>query len=114
MSPSADRRKSDRDRRDAPRAPLVAAVREPDAPHLYLSQDVSAHGMTVLRPDEEEMPARTPLRVEFELPGGRFVRALARVASDRAGGRFRRTGLEFVRIERVDAVLVDAFVRSRG
>ncbi|HJZ86918.1 MAG TPA: PilZ domain-containing protein [Polyangia bacterium] len=94
-----DRRRASRDRRDAPRVPLVAAVRHAGAPRFFLSQDLSARGMTILRPDTDALQVRSPLEVEFELPGGRFVRALARVAHDCAGGRCRRTGLEFMRVE---------------
>jgi hypothetical protein len=56
--------------------------------------------MTVLRADDEELAARTAIQIEFELPGGRFVRALARVTHDEGedGGRLRRTGLEFLHI----------------
>jgi PilZ domain len=102
----------ERDRRGAPRAPLVAAVRDARAARLFLSQDVGARGMSVLRPDDCGLAPRTPLDVEFELPGGAFLRVRARVTSDHAGGRCRRTGLEFVGIDGADARLVDAFVRA--
>jgi PilZ domain-containing protein len=109
-----DRRRTDRgDRRAAPRAPLIAAVRDADAARLFLSQDLGARGMSVLRPEDAKFAPQTPLHVEFELPGGPFVRVLARVTSDRAGGRCRRTGLEFVAIDREQATLLDAFVRAR-
>ena len=108
-----DRRRQERDRRCVPRAPLIAAVRDPDAARLFLSQDLGTRGMCVLRPDDAGLRPQTPLHVEFELPGGPFLRVLARVTSDHAGGRCRRTGLEFVAILREHATLLDAFVRAR-
>ena len=110
-----DRRRTDRgDRRGVPRAHLIASVRDADASRLFLSQDLGARGMCVLRPDDTGFPPRTPLQVEFELPGGPFLRVLARVTSDHAGGRCRRTGLEFVSMDREQSTLLDAFVRARG
>jgi hypothetical protein len=55
--------------------------------------------MTVLAPAGESLGAADPLQVEFELPGGRFVRALCRVANEQVGVRFRRTGLRFLQVE---------------
>jgi hypothetical protein len=69
--------------------------------------------MSILRPDDAGFAPRTPLHVEFELPGGPFLRVLARVTSDHAGGRCRRTGLEFVAVDGDHATLLDAFVHSR-
>jgi hypothetical protein len=100
-----DRRRGD-ERRRSPRQPLVATVLGyPDDdptpfPRLFLSQDVSARGMAILRPGvDAELGESTQLELAFELPGGGFVRARARVTSDGPGGRWRRTGLEFVALE---------------
>src|SRR5262245_5898915 len=105
-----DRRRMERDRRSAPRTPLIASVRDSAASRLFLSQDLGARGMSVLRPEDAGFSPRTPLHVEFELPGGPFLRVLARVTSDRAGGRCRRTGLEFVAQSHEQIRLLDAFV----
>src|SRR5262249_39779129 len=100
------------DRRRGPRAPLVAAVRSPQGPQLFLSQDLSPRGMTVLRAEEAALAARTSLQIEFELPGCGFVRVLARVAHDGQQGGLRRTGLEFLHLSAEQSALVAGYVES--
>jgi hypothetical protein len=91
---------------------LVASVRNESTPQLFLSQDIGPCGMTVLRPDGSALAERTPLRVEFELPGGAAVRARARVAYDRGSGRWRRMGLEFTGIDPKEAAMLSRFFRG--
>lgn len=112
MELEGERRRSSEDRRKAPRRMHVAAVREAIGRRVYLTRDVSCQGIAVLRADDRVLPAETPLAIEFELPGGHMIRAVARVAHDAAGPRFRQTGFEFIRLERRERDYLDAFVRG--
>jgi c-di-GMP-binding flagellar brake protein YcgR len=98
-----DRRVSSRDRRQAVRAPLTAAVvqRSGDSVQLAQASNIGELGMTV-RYVGDGAPAhlpRTPVALTFQLPGAdKVIEARAEVVFDRSDGAYRTAGFRFSRI----------------
>lgn len=94
-----ERRRSERDRREDWRVPVVCAVRNMVAGRLYLGQaeDIGPGGITLRRPRDLPVVPQTPITLTFDLPGTRATIDLdGFVVSDRRTGSFRRTGIRFV------------------
>lgn len=94
-----ERRRSERDRRESGRVPVVCAVRNTVAGRLHLGQaeDIGVGGMTLRRPRDVPVLPETPITMTFDLPGSRAtIDVDGRVVSDRRRGGFRRTGVRFV------------------
>jgi hypothetical protein len=94
-----ERRRSERDRREVGRVPVVCAVRNTVAGRLYLGQaeDIGPGGMTLRRPRDVPVVPQTPITMTFALPGMRAtIDVDGLVVSDRRIGYFRRTGIRFV------------------
>jgi hypothetical protein len=94
-----ERRRSDRDRRENWRVPVVCAVRNTVAGRLYLGQaeDIGPGGITLRRPRDVPVKPHTPITVTFDIPGTRTTLDLdGLVVSDLRDGSFRRTGIRFV------------------
>ncbi len=96
---AVDRRRGERERRAALRAPAVFAVKSEGEGTLWLGQaeDVGPGGLTMRRPED---PALTPgmgLTLTFSLPGEQtLVSTHAVVVSDLLVGSCRRTGVRFL------------------
>lgn len=87
------------DRRRAARTPAVFAVKEylAGAVELCQAEDINPSGMTIRRTRDAVPGLRTPVELEFDLPGcGREIAAEAVVVNDTFDGSFRRTGVKFV------------------
>jgi hypothetical protein len=94
-----ERRRSECDRRETWRIPVVCAVRNTVAGRLYLGQaeDVGPGGITLRRPRDLPVRPRTPITLTFELPGTQTTLDFdGLVVTDRRAGFFRRTGVRFV------------------
>ena len=94
-----ERRRSERDRRESWRVPVVCAVRNTVEGRLYLGQaeDIGPGGITLRRPRDTPVRPRTPITMTFDLPGTRTTLDLdGFVVSDMRNGSFRRTGIRFV------------------
>jgi len=121
------------DRRGSGRLPFIAAVRqeagtlpgggEPPAFALHLSQarNLGLCGMQVRRrahAAEGDLPARTRLRLCFQLPdGGQLLRLHAEVVFDRQEERdapYRLTGLRFADLPEETAARLRSFIGSMG
>jgi hypothetical protein len=94
-----ERRRSERDRRESWRIPVVCAVRNTIDGRLYLGQaeDIGPGGITLRRPRDLPVLPRTPITMTLDLPGTRATLDLdGLVVTDRRTGFFRRTGVRFV------------------
>jgi hypothetical protein len=94
-----ERRRSERDRRESWRVPVVCAVRNSVGGGLYLGQaeDIGPGGITLRRPRGLPVVPRTPITLTFDIPGTRTTLDLdGLVVTDRRSGSFRRTGIRFV------------------
>jgi hypothetical protein len=94
-----ERRRSERDRRESWRVPVVCAVRNTVEGRLYLGQaeDIGPGGITLRRPRGVPVGPRTPITMSFDIPGTRTTLDLdGLVVTDRRSGSFRRTGIRFV------------------
>ena len=94
-----ERRRSERDRRESGRVPVVCAVRNQVAGRLYLGQaeDIGPGGMTLRRPRDLPVLPQTPITMTFALPGTQAtIDVDGLVVSDRRTSYFRRTGIRFV------------------
>jgi hypothetical protein len=94
-----ERRRSERDRRESWRVPVVCAVRNTVEGRLGLGQaeDIGPGGITLRRPRDLPVAPRTPIALTFDLPGTRTTLELhGLVVTDRRRGSFRRTGIRFV------------------
>lgn len=94
-----ERRRSECDRRENWRVPVVCAVRNTVAGRLYLGQaeDIGPGGITLRRPRDLPVVPQTPITLTFDLPGTRAtIDVDGLVVSDRRSGSFRRTGIRFV------------------
>jgi hypothetical protein len=94
-----ERRRSERDRRESWRVPVVCAVRNQVAGGLYLGQaeDIGPGGITLRRPRGLAVLPRTPITLTFDIPGTQTTLDLdGLVVTDRHSGFFRRTGIRFL------------------
>jgi hypothetical protein len=96
-----DRRRADRERRQARRVAAVfaVAVRRPAESHVQLGQaeDIAPCGMTLRWPGDVAPAPESAVALSFELPGTRAaIAAEATVVNARRAGRYRRTGVRFV------------------
>src|SRR5260221_13387985 len=95
----ADRRRSDRDRRQSRRIPATFAVKNETGGSFQLckAEDISPEGMSIRRPKGSSYPPRTPVALAFALPGtGEEIAARGVIVSDATAGSFRRTGVSFI------------------
>jgi hypothetical protein len=93
-----DRRRAQRDRREALRVPSVFAVKCLAGGRIQLCQaeDIGPAGMTLRRPRDQSWSPGTQLVLTFALPGMEsLMGAAAAVVSDRYAGAYRRTGVRF-------------------
>jgi len=94
-----ERRRSEHDRREHWRVPVVCAVRNTVAGRLYLGQaeDIGPGGITLRRPCDVPVRPQTPITMTFDIPGtGATLDLDGLVVSDLRSGSFRRTGIRFV------------------
>jgi hypothetical protein len=103
-----ERRRAERERRAARRAPFVAAVRSAPAGaqgvELALAIDLSESGMRLRRCHGVDADTQPLVRLEFELPdGGPPIVAAGRLLFDHCegrrageGGAFRASGVRFI------------------
>jgi hypothetical protein len=94
-----DRRRVDRDRRQARRVPAVFAVKNTTGARVHLGQaeDIGPSGMTLRWPKDAPVAAESPVALTFQLPGTHVpIAAEAQVVNTRPTGRFRRTGVRFL------------------
>jgi len=113
----AERRRTERDRRETWRVPLVCAVRNSvgGALHLGQSEDLGPGGITLRRPRDLPISPATALTLTFDLPGtGRTIDVEGLVVSDRRAGGFRRTGIRFVGSSAEQLALLAEFCRARS
>jgi hypothetical protein len=113
---TGDRRRSQRERRNAGRVAAVFAVKSVARGRLQLGQaeDLSPSGMTVRRPKDLPLSPGTGLVLTFALPGsGTMLRLSALVVSDCLSGSFRRTGLRFVALAADQQQQIAGFYRSQ-
>lgn len=111
-----ERRRTERDRREGWRVPVVCAVRNSigGALHLGQSEDLGPGGITLRRPRDLPISPETTLTLTFDLPGmGKTIDVQGRVISDRRAGGFRRTGIRFVGSTEELALLAQ-FCRQRS
>ena len=109
-----ERRRSERDRRESWRVPVVCAVRNTVAGRLYLGQaeDIGPGGITLRRPRDVPVTPKTPITMTFDLPGTRAtIDVDGLVVSDRRAGSFRRTGIRFVGPSAEQVALLGEFRR---
>jgi hypothetical protein len=93
-----DRRRAERERRQARRVAAVFAVKETTGRRVQLGQaeDIAPCGMTLRWPRDAALPTDAAVALTFELPGsGPPIAAQAAVVSIRRAGRYRRTGVRF-------------------
>src|SRR5262245_34808872 len=105
-----DRRRSERERRGAPRAPLTAGVL--DGERLAQTANIGALGMTLMRPasDGSYEAART-LALRMQLPEqDELIEVAAEVVFDRPAGRLRATGVRFRDLDGAARERIAAFV----
>lgn len=111
-----ERRRSERDRRESWRIPVVCAVRNTidGRPYLGQAEDIGPGGITLRRPRDLPVLPRTPITITLDLPGTRATLDLdGLVVTDRRTGFFRRTGIRFVRPS-AEQVARLAELRGRG
>ena len=109
-----DRRRVDRDRRQARRVPAVFAVKNTSGPRVHLGQaeDIGVTGMALRWPKDAAFPS--PVTLTFQLPGSpEPIAACAQVVNERCAGRYRRTGVRFTALEPHDAELIARYCASR-
>ena len=112
-----DRRRADRERRQADRVPAVFAVRGQAGPRVELgqAQDIGPSGMSLRWPRDAAIGPDSIVALVFELPGtGRSIAAAGVVVSERRLGRFARASVRFVDLAPEDAALVTRYCRSDG
>src|SRR5688572_8252393 len=103
-----ERRRAERERRAARRAPFIAAVRSAQASsegvELALAIDLSESGMRLRRCHGVDADTQPLVRLEFELPdGGPPIVTAGRLLFDHCegrrageGGAFRASGVRFI------------------
>jgi c-di-GMP-binding flagellar brake protein YcgR len=97
-----DRRRADRERRQARRVAAVFAVKQITGERVQLGQaeDIAPCGMTLRWPPDAAPLPDGPLALTFELPGSLApIAARATVVHDVRADRYRRTGVRFVALE---------------
>ena len=116
-----ERRRTERDRRECWRVPVVCAVRNTVGGRLHLgqSEDIGPGGITLRRPRDVPMSPQTPMTLTFDLPGSlpgtlRTIDVDGLVVSDRRTGGFRRTGIRFVGPSSEQVALLSEFCRRRS
>jgi c-di-GMP-binding flagellar brake protein YcgR len=100
-----DRRRAERDRRQALRVRAVFAVKGLIKGRMQLGQaeDIGPGGMTLRCPQDAPHPPQTPILLTFALPGTRgLLGAAGVVVSDCLVGPFRRTGIRFTLLAPAD------------
>jgi c-di-GMP-binding flagellar brake protein YcgR len=99
---SLDRRRTERERRQARRVAAVFAVKETTGHQVQLGQaeDIAPCGMTLRWPKDAALVPESPVVLTFELPGTDApIAARATVVNTRRTGRYRRTGVRFEALE---------------
>src|SRR4051794_17061283 len=97
-----DRRRAERERRQARRVAAVFAVKETAGQRVPLGQaeDIAPCGMTLRWPKDAALLPDGTMALTFELPGTQApIAARAAVVNTRRTGRYRRTGVRFVALE---------------
>jgi hypothetical protein len=112
-SPQTDRRRGERERRGARRAPLTAGVL--DGARLAQTANIGPAGMTLMRRgDDGSYEAAHPLELAFQLPGDEdVIRVAAEVVFDRPAGAYRATGVRFRSLEGSARERIAAFIAAR-
>jgi len=111
-----ERRRSESDRRENWRVPVVCAVRSTVGGRLYLGQaeDIGPGGITLRRPRDLPVVAQTHITLTFDLPGTRkTIDVDGLVVTDRRSGSFRRTGIRFLGTSAEQVAMLGEF-RRRG
>lgn len=114
---ASDRRRTQHERRQTRRVPAIFAVRGLAGPVIELGQaeDITEGGMTLRWRREVAFGPKTPVSLNFELPGThRCIAASALVTHDRELGRFRRTGVRFTGLDAEAADLIERYCRNRA
>jgi hypothetical protein len=112
---SFERRRNDRDRRQARRKTAVFAVTSKVGHRLQLAQaeDIAPAGMTLRRPKDSVVLPDTSVALTFDLPGtNRRIAVAGEVVSDRRDGGFRRTGVRFTSLAADDALRIAQYCDS--
>ena len=107
-----ERRKAPGERRRAGRVPAVFAVKKSvgNKVHMCMAEDIGLAGITVKRATVESYRPRTPVAVAFELPGSHDeIAARGVITSDVSHGRYRRTGIRFLRVRSEHQQLIAAY-----
>jgi hypothetical protein len=112
-----DRRRAERERRQARRVAAVFAVKETAGRRVQLGQaeDIAPSGMTLRWPKDAALPPDAAVALTFELPGtGVAIAAEGRVVNTRRAGRYRRTGVRFVALPGDAAHRIAQYCSGRG
>jgi hypothetical protein len=113
----SERRRTERDRREGWRVPVVCAVRNTVGGRLHLgqSEDIGPGGITLRRPRDVPMHPETPITLTFDLPGTKTTLDLdGLVVSDRRTGGFRRTGVRFIGSSSEQLALLAEYCRRKS
>jgi hypothetical protein len=112
-----DRRRTERERRQARRVAAVFAVKETAGQHVQLGQaeDIAPCGMTLRWPKDAALLPEAPVALTFELPGTDGpIAARATVVNTRRSGRYRRTGVRFISLEPEAALRIAQYCAGRS
>jgi hypothetical protein len=117
MTDSTERRQASRDRRQARRAQLTAAVaakRVRGPARLAQAANIGASGMTLrYAADGSVYLPRTTIALAFQIPGQeQVIRVRGEVVFDRADGPYRTAGVRLGRLGARDAAAIARFVDS--
>jgi c-di-GMP-binding flagellar brake protein YcgR len=97
-----DRRRTERERRQARRVAAVFAVKDTAGQRVQLGQaeDIAPSGMTLRWPKDAALGPECAVTLTFELPdSGAPIAARGTVVNTHRSGRYRRTGVRFVALE---------------
>jgi hypothetical protein len=112
-----DRRRTERERRQARRVAAVFAVKDTAGKRVQLGQaeDIAPSGMTLRWPRDAVIGPECPVALTFELPdSGTPIAARGTVVNTRRSGRYHRTGVRFVALEPEDAHRIAQYCARRG
>jgi hypothetical protein len=112
-----DRRRTERERRQARRVAAVFAVKETGGQRVQLGQaeDIAPCGMTLRWPKDAALVPEAAVALTFELPGSNGpIAARATIVNTRRSGRYRRTGVRFVSLEPEAALRIAQYCAGRS
>lgn len=107
----------DHERRKNYRVPLVVAVKQLKDKEILLCQscDLSTLGMALVLPRDSGLPADTPTKLEFALPGSNRTMALEAVTvRQKTNGRFITAGVVFQNLRPETRRRIRKFIEQRA